>query len=125
MKQSLKYGLLLILALLIHCVTNEAMESICKVSSPAYRQERCYVSQDRPVHKALQRLYSIYSTQSCDMSHTDVTHVPGDKSIQLLVAYFCEYNKLESPFRLYSLQTPQCFYDPISHYIYGLRKIVI
>lgn len=33
MKQSLKFGLLLVLALLIHCVTNGTMEDICKVTS--------------------------------------------------------------------------------------------
>ena len=90
MKQSLKFGLLLVLALLIHCVTNGTMEDICKVTSPTYRQEKCYVSQDRPIHNAIERLYNLYSTQSCDMSHTDVAHVPTDKSMLLLIAYFCE-----------------------------------
>lgn len=125
MKQSLKYGLLVILALLIHCVSNEAIENIGKVSSPTYRQERCYVSQDRPIHNALERLYNLYSTQSCDMSHTDIMHVPADKSIQLLVTYFCEHYKLQSPPYSPSLHTPKCLYDPVSYYIYGLRKIII
>ena len=56
MKQSLKFGLLLVLALLIHCATNGAMEDMRKVSSPTYRQEKCYVSQDRPIQDALERL---------------------------------------------------------------------
>lgn len=124
MKQSLKFGLLLVLTLLIHCTTNGAIENICKVSSPAYRQERCYVSQDRPVHNALERLYNFYSTQSCDMSHTDVTHVPADKSMLLLIAYFCEHYK-QSPPDSASLHTPTYYHDPISYYIYGLRKIVV
>ena len=81
MKQSLKFGLLLVLALLIHCATNGAMEDMCKVSSPTYRQEKCYVSQDRPIQDALERLYNLYTTQTCDMSHTDVAHVPTDKSL--------------------------------------------
>ena len=83
MKQSLKFGLLLVLALLIHCATNGAMEDMCKVSSPTYRQEKCYVSQDRPIQDALERLYNLYTTQTCDMSHTDVAHVPTDKSIKV------------------------------------------
>ena len=94
MKQSLKFGLLLVLALLIHCATDGAMENNSKASSPTYRQEKCYVSQDRPVHNALERLYHLYSTQSCDMNHTDVAHVPADKSILLLITYFCEHYKL-------------------------------
>ena len=87
MKQSLKFGLLLVLALLIHCATNGAMEDMCKVSSPTYRQEKCYVSQDCPIQNALERLYNLYATQSCDMSHTDVTHVPTNKSVLLPVAF--------------------------------------
>ena len=125
MKQSLKFGLLLVLALLIHCVTNGTMEDICKVTSPTYRQEKCYVSQDRPIHNAIERLYNLYSTQSCDMSHTDVAHVPTDKSMLLLIAYLCEHYKLQSPPYSFSLHTPNYLYDPVTHYIYGLRKIVI
>ena len=87
MKQSLKYGLFLVLALLIHVVSNEAMEDNCRVSPPTYRQEKCYVSQDHPVHNALERLHYFYSTQSCDMSHADVAHIPTDKSVQLLITY--------------------------------------
>lgn len=125
MKQSLKYGLLLILALLIHIATTEAMGNSGKALSPACRQEKCYLSQDYPEHNALERLYNLYSTQSCDMSHTDVAHVPADKSIVLLIAYFCEHYKLQSPPYSSSLRTPDYFYDPITYYIYGLRKIVI
>lgn len=125
MKQSLKYGLLLILALLIHIVTNEAIENSSKVLSPTYRQERCCVSQDRPVRNVLERLYNFYSTQSRDMSHAEVAHIPADKSLLLLVTYFCEHYKLQSTPYSPSLHTHNCLYDPITHYIYGLRKIVI
>ena len=125
MKQSLKFGLLLVLALLIHCATDGAMENNSKASSPTYRQEKCYVSQDRPVHNALERLYHLYSTQSCDMNHTDVAHVPTDKSMFLLIAYFCDHYKHQSPPYPVSSHSPTYYYDPISYYIYGLRKIVI
>ena len=125
MKQSLKFGLLLVLALLIHCATNGAMEDMCKVSSPTYRQEKCYVSQDCPIQNALERLYNLYATQSCDMSHADVAHVPTDKSVQLLIAYFREYKSQQNTSQTHSLHIPKYFYDPITYYIYGLRKIVI
>ncbi len=125
MKQNLKFGLLLVLALLIHCATNGAMEDMCKVSSPTYRQEKCYVSQDRPIQDALERLYNLYTTQTCDMSHTDVAHVPTDKSMFLLIAYFCAHYKHQGPPYPVSSHSPTYYYDPISYYIYGLRKIVI
>ena len=125
MKQSLKYGLFLVLALLIHVVSNEAMEDNCRVSPPTYRQEKCYVSQDHPVHNALERLHYFYSIQSCDMSHADVAHIPTDKSMFLLIAYFCDHYKHQSPPYPVSSHSPTYYYDPITYYIYGLRKIVI
>ena len=112
MKQSLKYGLFLVLALLIHVVSNEAMEDNCRVSPPTYRQ-------------ALERLHYFYSTQSCDMSHADVAHIPTDKSVQLLITYFREYKSQQNTSQTHSLHIPKYFYDPITYYIYGLRKIVI
>ena len=115
MKQSLKYGLFLVLALLIHVVPNETMEDNCRVAPPTYRQEKCYVSQDHPVHNALERLYYFYSTQSCDMSHADVAHVPTDKSVQLLIAYFREYKSQQNTSQTHSLHIPKYFYDPITY----------
>lgn len=125
MKQSLKYGLFLVLALLIHIASSEATGGISKVPSPTYRQSVCCVSQDRPVRNAIERLYNFYSTQPCDMSHADVTHVPADKSILLLITYLREYKSPQSLSRTHSLHIADYFYDPITHYIYGLRKIVI
>ncbi|MEY8686730.1 hypothetical protein AB9N12_11555 [Bacteroides sp. AN502(2024)] len=125
MKQSLKFGLLLVLTLLIHYGTNRTMENRCKVSYPTYRQEKCYVSQDHPFQNTLEHLYSLYMTQSCDMSHTDVAHVPTDKSMFSLIAYFCDHYKHPNPPHPISTHSPTYYCDPISYYIYGLRKIVI
>lgn len=125
MKQSLKFGLFLVLALLIHCATNGTMEDMCKVSSPTYRQKICFVSRDCPIHNALERLYDFYATQSCDMSHTDVTHVPANKSILLPVAYSEEQHHSPKPSHFSSPHPLTCYYDPISYYIYGLRKIIV
>ncbi len=125
MKQSLKFGLLLVLTLLIHYGMNGIMENMCKVSSPTYRQEKCFLSQDHPIQYALELLYNLYATQSCDMSHTDVAQVPTDKSMFSLIAYFCDHYKHQSPPYPVSSHYPTYYYDPISYYIYGLRKIVV
>ena len=106
MKQNLKFGLLLVLALLIHCATNGAMEDMCKVSSPTYRQEKCYVSQDCPIQNALERLYNLYATQSCDMSHTDVTHVPTNKSVLLPVAFSRRTSQFSKTVPLFIFSSP-------------------
>ena len=115
----------MLVALLIHCALNAAMENAGKVPSPAYRQERCYLSQDCPMQDALQSLYNLYSIQSCDMSHADAVNIPTDKSMLLLVTYFYDHAKLQSPPYSASLHSPTDFYDPVTYYIYALRKIVI
>ena len=125
MKQSLKYGLFLVLALLIHVVPNETMEDNCRVAHPKYRQEKCFVSQDHTVPNAHDRLYYFYSTQSCDMSHADVAHVPTDKSVQLLIAYFREYKSQQNTSQTHSLHIPKYFYYPFTYFIFGLMKSVI
>lgn len=98
---------------------------ICAKFPPRLLGRRSYVSQDRPIQDALERLYNLYTTQTCDMSHTDVAHVPTDKSMFLLIAYFCDHYKHQSPLYPVSSHSPTYYYDPISYYIYGLRKIVI
>ncbi|WP_303010764.1 hypothetical protein [uncultured Bacteroides sp.] len=125
MKQSLKFGLFAVLTLLIYCVNNDIISDICKVSSPTYRQEICCISQDRPVQNAIERLYHLYSTHSFYMSHTDVANVPAEKSVLLLIASFCEHYKSPSPPHSSSLHPPKFLNDPVTYYIYGLRKIVI
>lgn len=125
MKQSLKYGLLLVLALLIHSVANEKVENMCKAPYPTYSQEKCYFSQESPVQNALERLFYLYSTQSCDMSHVDVVHIPADKSMLLPITYLREHRKQATPSYSHLSHVPNYFYDPITYYIYGLRKIVI
>ena len=125
MKQSLKYGLLLVLALLIHLVIYQTMENNCKELSPTHCQEKCYVSQNNPIQNALARLYDYYSIQSSDLSHMDVAPVPVDKSISLFIDYLRGCRNSQSPPYDRSSQTPEYLPDPISHYIYGLRKIVI
>ena len=59
------------------------------------------------------------------MSHADVAHIPTDKSVQLLITYFREYKSQQNTSQTHSLHIPKYFYDPITYYIYGLRKIVI
>lgn len=125
MKQSLKYGLLLVLALLIHSVTYQTMENNCKEISPTYRQEKCFVSQDHPIHKALDLLYNYYSNQYGDISHTDAMQVPVEKSVQLFVSYLRGHKSFQSPPYDDSHRIPKYLADPVTHYIYGLRKIII
>lgn len=125
MKQSFKYGLLLVLTLLIHSVTSQAMEDNSREIPSAYCQEECYVSQGSPMHNALERLYIYYPIQTGDLGHTDPSHVPADKSIQFLLNYFRGYKNPQDYSDAHSHPMPRFLSNPITHYIYGLRKIII
>ncbi len=125
MKQSLKYGLFLVLALLICVVSNEIIKENCKAGFTTYGQKKCYVSQNHPVRNALEHLYHFYTTQSCDLSHIDVVHVPAEKSVELLITTFYEYKDTQNPPQVSHLPLPKSYYDPVTYYIYGLRKIII
>ena len=68
----------------------------------------------------------LHATPSCDMSHTDGVHVPGNKSVLWVIAYFYKHHRLsQSPPPAARQYSPILSSDPVSHYIYGLRKIVI
>lgn len=125
MKQSLKYGLLLVLALLIHSVSSQTMENNRKELSLTDRQEKCFVSQNNPFHNALEHLYYLYTTRTCDLSHADIAHVPADKSIQLPVSYSRGHKYTQYRSYTHTHYIPKYLSDPITHYIYGLRKIII
>ena len=115
----------MVFALLIHSVANLTMENNSKDISLTYSQEECLISQARPIHNALERLYNYYSTQSCDLGHTDIAQVPAEKSIQLLISYFREYKSMQRLSYDDTHRIPKFSSDPITHYIYGLRKIII
>lgn len=124
MKQFVKYGLLLIFTLILHCATMMANQEKSTATPPSYRQEKCSLLQDNPIQNTLNHLYFFHSTQSSDLGHTDISYVPLYKSLNLLVAYFCEHKEQYSP----SIESQNPFrkcLDPINHYIYKFRKIVI
>ena len=101
MKQSLKYGILLIFALLLHSIVTEATGETVK-------------------------FYLFCSPLSCEMGHADLSHVPTDKNFLRLAIRQYRYRGIlpslyEHSSQLYT-HDPE---DPIMHYIYGQRKIVI
>ena len=124
MKQSIKYGLLLIFTLILHCTTIAANQEKSTATTPLQRQEKCILSQDSPFQDALNHIYFFYSTQSSDLGHTDISNVPNHKSLQLLVAYFCEHKEQYSP-SIQSLPPSGQSLNSIKHYIFEFRKIVV
>ena len=112
MKQSLKYGILLIFALLLHSIVTEATGET--------------VMPDVLSHNAIEKFYLFCSPLSCEMGHADLSHVPTDKNFLRLAIRQYRYRGIlpslyEHSSQLYT-HDPE---DPIMHYIYGQRKIVI
>lgn len=78
MKQSLKYGILLIFALLLHSIVTEATGET--VMPDVLSHNKCFVSQARPMRNAIEKFYLFCSPLSCEMGHADLSHVPTDKN---------------------------------------------
>lgn len=124
MKQSLKYGLLVVLMLLLHSVTMKAV-NIAELPTEAV-QEECFLSQARSAHHLFERFYIYYSNMPCELSHADVSHIPTDKSVVRHFARFRAYKAMNHSFTDFLLHsTIYSLSDPVSYYVFGLRKIII
>ena len=124
MKQSLKYGLLVVLLLLLHSVTMKAV-NVAELPVDAV-QEECFLSQARSVRHVVERFYIYYCDMPCELSHADVSHIPTDKSVTRHFTRFREHramNDHSSDYLLHS--TIYSLSDPVSYYVFGLRKIII
>lgn len=125
MRQSFKYGLLVVLALLLHSMTMKAAETLVFASADLV-QEECLLTQAHPAPSAFQRFYIHYSDMPCEMSHADVSHIPTDKSFIRFVLYFRRLKARSDHFSDYLLHTSiQTSSDPVSYYVFGLRKIIV
>lgn len=124
MKQSLKYGLLVVLALLLHSMTMKAVEFV-DLSTEAV-QEECFLSPVHPLQHTFSRFYIHYSHMPCEMGHVDMSHVPTDKSFIRHFTRFRERKAMNDSFFDYLLH-PLTFSssDPVSYYVFGLRKIIV
>ncbi|WP_294629176.1 hypothetical protein [uncultured Bacteroides sp.] len=125
MKLSLRFGLLTVLVWLIHCATYEAMNRMDKLTSPLSQPEMCRVSPSNPVQEAMQRLTFFFSIQAGSFSNAEPANAPTDKHMLPPATCFCEHHKPQTSPESTSLHTPSYYHDPISYYIYGLRKIVV
>lgn len=125
MEKVLKIGLLWVLTMLVVCASNEVTGNNYEDLSSVNWQEECVLCPKLPEHNASECIHHLYSNQSCDMSHTETAQVPTDKSILLLIAYFCEHGKHQSAQGFMPPHLPAFFSDTITYYIYRLRKIVV
>ena len=114
MKQSLKYYILIALAVLLHSVTMKAANTSYIIEDP---------DQDRNI---LERFHFYCTIMPCEMGHADISHVPTDKSFIRPETVFHKYRMRNNPLSDHSIYShtynPS---DPLTYYVYGLRKIII
>lgn len=126
MRLFLKYGLFFFLILLIHGMTMQNTEEECNVNRRERRQEStCRVAQARLSHDSFSRLSHFYSFLSVDITSNDIFQVPSEKSIQLLTPYFRAHNDEQRLEHAIPFHLSNRLFDPISHYIYAFRRIII
>ncbi len=124
MKDFFKYGVILILTLLVHSAMIQEINGAC--SLPDTYQEECFVSLSNSSNKDLQNTSIHYMVMSCDLSHIDLSNIPTIKSFLRLPSWFREYKAVNhlSPANLshYAICNSP---DPVGYYVFGLRKIII
>ena len=119
MKQNLKYYIIIVLAVLLHSVTMKAANTSYIIEDPD--QEECFISQATPASRNILERFHFYCTiMPCEMGHADISHVPTDKSFIRPEMIFHKYRMRNNPFSVHSNQS-----DPLTYYVYGLRKIII
>ena len=114
MKQCIKYFMIILLGVLLYDGAAQAAGISCTLISND--SERCFLSQAPTSHQQNIRY----------MDNVDSTQVPGNKSFFILLNYFRMYWLADSPSSNPLLHS--AFYpvpDPLSYYVFGLRKIII
>ena len=72
MKQSLKYYILIALAVLLHSVTMKAANTSYIIEDPD--QDECFISQAAPANRNILERFHFYCTiMPCEMGHADIS----------------------------------------------------
>ena len=112
MKQCIKYLMILLLGVLLY--DGAAQAAGISSQAPTSHQQN------------IRNIYNRFLSTSLYIDNVDSTQVPGNKSVLLLLNYFRMRWLAESPACGSLLHAS--FYpvpDPLSYYVFGLRKIII
>lgn len=126
MKQCIKYLMITLLGVLLYDSAVQAAGVPYAYTYP--EEERCVLSQAPITHEQDIRniLYDHFSSLPLYIDHVDSTQVPGNKSSLLLLNAFQTYRPSGSPANSSSPRIAFCpVPDPLSYYVFGLRKIII
>ena len=125
MRQCIKYFMIVLLGVLLYDGAAQAAGISCTLISND--SERCFLSQAPTSHQQnIRNIYNHFSSMPLYMDNVDSTQVPGNKSVLLLLNYFrmcwlSDSSIGDSPLHTSFYPVP----DPLSYYVFGLRKIII
>lgn len=126
MKQNLKYGIIVLLAILLHSLTMKAADVVYAADAS---QQECFISQAGGGNTQItHRHFHLFGISlPCEIGHTDLSHISTtDKSFYRTETYFRKYmlrKSLSSDVLLHINR--HRLSDPLTYYVYELRKIII
>lgn len=112
---------------LLHSIIMKAANADAVYSNSGFEQTKCSISQAHCCTYDIFDNYHLHSSaMPCEMGHVDISNVPAAKSCYRFAARLRDHKSssraanYDSPqFSLYSLS------DPVSYYVFGLRKIIV
>lgn len=125
MKKFLKYSVFIAFTVMLHTTMMEAM----KVSETLYttpQSDSCYfISQEQTLELPIEFFYNCYAEPACEVAHFDFSHILTNKSYHRLIRSYREYQSIDSIlFSAMFRSLPYIPMDPVTHYVFGLRKII-
>lgn len=125
MKQNFKYGIIVLLAILLHSLSVKAADGA--YTEGAIRQA-CFISQSQTstARIAYEHFYIYCVSAPCEIGHADISHVPTAKSFFQIETRFHKYMMRKPPSSDVLLHlNKHSLSDPLTYYVYELRKIMI
>lgn len=124
MKQCIKYLIAILLGVLMYGCAMQAADIPC---TPVNHATRCILSQAPTTQQqVIRNIFNHLSSVSLYMDNVDCTKVPANKSILLLMNCFRMCWRDDSLTLGALAHSPYYLVpDPLSYYVFGLRKIII
>lgn len=125
MKQNLKYGIIVLFAILLHSFTMKAADMLYTEDTTA---QECFISQaSSDATRIAYEHFHLYGISTpYEMGHADIPHAPTDKSFFKTETCFHKYMLRKSPSSDVLLHLNRhSLSDPLTYYVYELRKIII
>lgn len=105
------------------------MMGAMKVSEALYTAPQsdsgCSISQKQTFNLSLQWFCNYYAELACEVAHLDFSYTPTSKSYHRLIGSFRTYNAIHlASFSVTFHPLSHRSMDPVSYYVFGMRKII-